>query len=98
MNIVVIYTVKVVYSIKVQSTREPLRSGENQECFNIIDDFGCTVEPRYLKLGYLKLSAITNSNHFPLDKPFQSFIIGHFKPPTILNYVLFPLRVRDMGV
>ena len=35
---------------------ERLRRRENQECLNLIDDFGYTVEPQYLRRGYLKLS------------------------------------------
>lgn len=40
---------------------------------------GNTVETHYLKLGYVKLPAISNSTHFPLDMSilFQSLTTGY---------------------
>ena len=51
-----------------------------------------TVEPRYLKLAYLELPAISNLNQFPMDLPilFIVFLLGYLELtylelPAILN-------------
>ena len=68
-------------------------------------EFGSTVEPRYLELGYLELPTISNLNPFPLDLPllFQSFILGYLELgylelPAISNYFLFPFGPKSTPV
>lgn len=41
-----------------------------------------TVESCYLELGYFELPIISNSNHFPLNIPFQSLTMDYLKPLT----------------
>ena len=65
---------------------------------------GCTVEPRYVELGYLELPAISNRIGFSLDLPvfFQSFTMGYLElgcleHPAISNCFLLPLAQINPG-